>query len=73
LKIARTGGTGGKREALHPRVTSGATEPAGIGTVLLSGLEQSGMKEQKSRGWEMAVRVEKVIYMVDNETEGSSS
>jgi hypothetical protein len=31
------------------------------------------MKEQKSRGWEMAVRVEKVIYMVDNETEDSSS
>jgi hypothetical protein len=31
------------------------------------------MKEQKSRGWEMAVRVEKVIYMVGNETEGSSS
>ena len=64
---------GGKREALHTRGTSGATKPAGIGTVLLSGLEQSGMKEQKSRGWEMAVRVEKVIYMVDNETEGSSS
>jgi hypothetical protein len=41
--------------------------------VLLSGLEQSGMKEQKSRGWEMAVRVEKVIYMVDNEIEGPSS
>ena len=58
---------------MHTRVTSGATKPAGIGTVLLSGLEQSGMKEQKSRGWEMAVRVEKVIYMVDNEPEGSSS
>lgn len=58
---------------MHTRGTSGATKPAGIGTVLLSGLEQSGMKEQKSRGWEMAVRVEKVIYMVDNETEGSSS
>jgi hypothetical protein len=41
--------------------------------VLLSELEQSGMKEQKSRGWEMAVRVEKVIYMVDNETGDSSS
>ena len=64
---------GGKREALHTRGTSGATKPAGIGTVLLSGLEQSGMKEQKSRGWEMAVRVEKVIYMVGNETEGPSS
>ena len=58
---------------MHTRGTSGATKPAGIGTVLLSGLEQSGMKEQKSRGWEMAVRVEKVIYMVDNEIEGPSS